>query len=64
MITEEFESSTDTVEEDASVEACTKCTACNTVCPVARATDIFRGPKALGPDSIPDRKSTRLNSSH
>jgi len=50
MITEEFEPTTDTVEEEASVEACTKCTACNTVCPVARSTDIFRGPKALGPD--------------
>jgi glycerol-3-phosphate dehydrogenase subunit C len=50
MITEEFEPLTDTVEEEASVEACTKCTACNTVCPVARSTDIFRGPKALGPD--------------
>ena len=51
MITEEFEPMTDTVEEEASVEACTKCTACNTVCPVARSTDIFRGPKALGPDA-------------
>ncbi len=50
MITEEFEPVTDTVEEEASVEACTKCTACNTVCPVARSTEIFRGPKALGPD--------------
>jgi glycerol-3-phosphate dehydrogenase subunit C len=41
----------DTVEERAPVEACTKCTACNTVCPVARATDVFRGPKYLGPES-------------
>jgi glycerol-3-phosphate dehydrogenase subunit C len=42
---------TDTVEEQAPVEACTKCTACNTVCPVARNTEIFRGPKYLGPES-------------
>jgi glycerol-3-phosphate dehydrogenase subunit C len=51
MIIEEFEPLTDTVEEAAPVEACTKCTACNTVCPVARATDIFRGPKYLGPEA-------------
>jgi glycerol-3-phosphate dehydrogenase subunit C len=40
----------DTVAEEASVEGCTKCTACSTVCPVARSTDIFRGPKFLGPE--------------
>ncbi len=51
MITEEQGPFSDTVEEAASVEACTKCTACNTVCPVARSTDIFRGPKYLGPES-------------
>ena len=46
-----FEPMTDTVEEAAAVEGCTKCTACNTVCPVARNTEIFRGPKYLGPES-------------
>src|SRR5437588_12633622 len=51
MMTEDFEPVTDTVEEQAPVEACTKCTACNTVCPVARNTEIFRGPKLLGPES-------------
>jgi len=51
VIIEEFEPRTDTVEEAAPVEACTKCTACNTVCPVARETDLFRGPKALGPEA-------------
>ena len=51
MITEDLERFSDTVEEEQSVEACTKCTACNTVCPVARSTDIFRGPKSLGPES-------------
>jgi len=51
MITEEIGALLDTVEEAAPVEACTKCTACNTVCPVARSTEIFRGPKFLGPES-------------
>ena len=51
MISDELEMVTDTVEEQAPVEACTKCTACNTVCPVARNTEIFRGPKYLGPES-------------
>jgi glycerol-3-phosphate dehydrogenase subunit C len=51
MITDELETFSDTVEEEHSVEACTKCTACNTVCPVARSTEIFRGPKFLGPES-------------
>ena len=51
MITEDRETFSDTVEEEHPVEACTKCTACNTVCPVARTTEIFRGPKFLGPES-------------
>jgi len=51
MIRDELETLSDTVEEEHSVEACTKCTACNTVCPVARSTEIFRGPKFLGPES-------------
>jgi len=51
MIRDDLETFSDTVEEEHSVEACTKCTACNTVCPVARSTEIFRGPKFLGPES-------------
>jgi glycerol-3-phosphate dehydrogenase subunit C len=51
MISDDLDLVTDTVEEEAPVEACTKCTACNTVCPVARSTEIFRGPKYLGPES-------------
>jgi glycerol-3-phosphate dehydrogenase subunit C len=51
MIRDDLETFSDTVEEEQSVEACTKCTACNTVCPVARSTEIFRGPKFLGPES-------------
>ena len=50
MIGDESRIVPDTIEEDASVEGCTKCTACSTVCPVARSTDIFRGPKFLGPE--------------
>jgi glycerol-3-phosphate dehydrogenase subunit C len=51
MITDDLDTFSETVEEEHSVEACTKCTACNTVCPVARTTEIFRGPKFLGPES-------------
>src|SRR5579864_148573 len=51
MISDDLDVTSDTVEEQAPVEACTKCTACNTVCPVARTTEIFRGPKYLGPES-------------
>jgi glycerol-3-phosphate dehydrogenase subunit C len=51
MIRDDIETFTDTVDEEHSVEACTKCTACNSVCPVARSTEIFRGPKFLGPES-------------
>ena len=51
MMDDERHAFSDTVEEAASVEGCTKCTACSTVCPVARSTDIFRGPKYLGPEA-------------
>jgi glycerol-3-phosphate dehydrogenase subunit C len=51
MLVDDFERFSDTVEEQAPVDACTKCTACNTACPVARATDVFRGPKFLGPEA-------------
>src|SRR5207249_5269019 len=52
MITDEVGTFSDTVEEAAPVEACTQCSACNTVCPVARSTEILRGPKFLGPESV------------
>ena len=51
MIRDDQATFSDTVEEEQPVEACTKCTACNTACPVARSTEIFRGPKFLGPES-------------
>lgn len=34
-----------------SADACLKCNACNTVCPVARVTDLFPGPKYVGPQA-------------
>ena len=34
-----------------STDACIKCTVCQTVCPVARVTDAFPGPKYVGPQA-------------
>jgi glycerol-3-phosphate dehydrogenase subunit C len=34
-----------------STDACIKCTVCTTVCPVARVTDAFPGPKYVGPQA-------------
>jgi glycerol-3-phosphate dehydrogenase subunit C len=34
-----------------STDACIKCTVCQTVCPVARVTDLFPGPKYVGPQA-------------
>lgn len=34
-----------------SADACLKCNVCNTVCPVARVTDRFPGPKYVGPQA-------------
>ena len=34
-----------------SAEDCLKCNVCNTVCPVARVTDRFPGPKYVGPQA-------------
>ena len=34
-----------------SADACLKCNVCNTVCPVARVTDLFPGPKYVGPQA-------------
>ncbi len=35
----------------ASLDACVKCTICETQCPVARATPLFSGPKWVGPQA-------------
>ena len=34
-----------------SADDCLKCNVCNTVCPVARVTDLFPGPKYVGPQA-------------
>lgn len=34
-----------------SADQCVKCNVCNTVCPVARVTDLFPGPKYVGPQA-------------
>jgi glycerol-3-phosphate dehydrogenase subunit C len=34
-----------------STDACIKCNVCNTVCPVSRVTDLFPGPKYVGPQA-------------
>lgn len=35
----------------ASLDACVKCTICETMCPVAAVTDLFPGPKFVGPQA-------------
>lgn len=43
-----------------SADACLKCNVCNTVCPVARVTDLFPGPKYVGPQAQRFRIATTL----
>ena len=43
-----------------SAEDCLKCNVCNTVCPVARVTDLFPGPKYVGPQAQRFRLATLL----
>ena len=43
-----------------SADACLKCNVCNTVCPVARVTDLFPGPKYVGPQAQRFRLATTL----
>ena len=42
-----------------STDACIKCNVCNTVCPVARVTDLFPGPKYVGPQAERFREEPR-----
>ena len=37
--------------ENTSFDCCIKCTICTAYCPVARATDLYPGPKYSGPDA-------------
>jgi glycerol-3-phosphate dehydrogenase subunit C len=43
-----------------SADECLKCNVCNTVCPVARVTDLFPGPKYVGPQAQRFRLATTL----
>ena len=43
-----------------SADDCLKCNVCNTVCPVARVTDRFPGPKYVGPQAQRFRLATLL----
>ncbi len=44
----------------ASLDACVKCTICETQCPVARVTDLFPGPKFVGPQAERYRKDGQI----
>ena len=43
-----------------SADDCLKCNVCTTVCPVARVTDLFPGPKYVGPQAQRFRLATVL----
>jgi len=43
-----------------SADSCLKCNVCNTVCPVSRVTDLFPGPKYVGPQAQRFRLGTTL----
>jgi glycerol-3-phosphate dehydrogenase subunit C len=43
-----------------SADQCLKCNVCNTVCPVARVTDRFPGPKYVGPQAQRFREAAGL----
>lgn len=43
-----------------SLDACVKCTICETQCPVARVTDLFPGPKFVGPQGERYRKPGQI----
>jgi glycerol-3-phosphate dehydrogenase subunit C len=43
-----------------SADQCLKCNVCNTVCPVARVTDEFPGPKYVGPQAQRFREAAPL----
>jgi glycerol-3-phosphate dehydrogenase subunit C len=47
-----------------SADRCLKCNVCNTVCPVARVTDLFPGPKYSGPQAQRFRLDTLLSPGH
>src|SRR4030066_1942753 len=42
-----------------SLDQCLKCNICTTVCPVSAVTDLFPGPKYVGPQAARFRKSNQ-----
>lgn len=47
----------------ASLDHCVKCTICETQCPVARVTDLFPGPKYVGPQAERYRHGSPVDNS-
>lgn len=45
----------------ASLDACVKCTICETQCPVAAVTPLFPGPKYVGPQAERFRKGMSVD---
>ena len=43
-----------------TLDACVKCTICETQCPVMRVTDLFAGPKYSGPQAERYRKDGHI----
>jgi glycerol-3-phosphate dehydrogenase subunit C len=58
MTIEELVAEASAFEVGLSAEDCLKCNVCNTVCPVARVTDAFPGPKYVGPQAQRFRLAT------
>ncbi|MEW6077193.1 MAG: anaerobic glycerol-3-phosphate dehydrogenase subunit GlpC [Thermodesulfobacteriota bacterium] len=50
--------------ENTSFDCCIKCTICTAYCPVARATDLYPGPKYSGPDAERLRIKSPLLADH
>jgi glycerol-3-phosphate dehydrogenase subunit C len=50
--------------DNTSFDCCIKCTICTAYCPVARATDLYPGPKYSGPDSERLRIKSPLLADH
>jgi glycerol-3-phosphate dehydrogenase subunit C len=60
MTIQELVAEASAFEVGLSAQDCLKCNVCNTVCPVARVTDLFPGPKYVGPQAQRFRLATLL----
>ena len=58
MTIQELVAEASAFEVGLSADDCLKCNVCNTVCPVARVTDLFPGPKYVGPQAQRFRLAT------